>query len=106
MALGQLLYVPHLADMLNTSPAAIRQRLIEARATGDYRCVPDGYFYIGRRLAWDSETVERWLDDLRAGRLERKRHKPPRKTGPSLLLPADTLPEVWRAASSDEVAHE
>lgn len=56
----QVLYVSDLARRLNRTEAAIRQAVLRE---SDF--VPPG-FRLGRRLAWKSSTVEKWLQKKNA----------------------------------------
>ncbi|HYC87226.1 MAG TPA: hypothetical protein VEB86_18470 [Chryseosolibacter sp.] len=65
MSEDKILYVPELARRLNRTEASIRQAILRKSDS-----VPPG-FKLGRRLAWKSSTVEKWLakKDAKAERL-------------------------------------
>lgn len=65
MSEDKILYVPELARRLNRTEAAIRQAVLRESDS-----IPPG-FRMGRRLAWRSSTVEKWLakKDAKAERL-------------------------------------
>ncbi|WP_347259003.1 hypothetical protein [Methylocaldum sp.] len=60
MSEDKILYVPELARRLNRTEAAIRQAVLRESDS-----IPPG-FKLGRRLAWKSSTVEKWLDKKNA----------------------------------------